>query len=71
VKNKIYFISNIFVLPAYRKQGIATRLVKKMLQEKCSNGAELLVQVSTDSELKYWENLHFIIKETVLSLKKV
>lgn len=64
-----YFIKNIYVLPTYRKQGIATNLVNKMLEVKCKPGEELFVEVSNDNDKKYWENLHFATNLFVLSLK--
>ena len=65
-----YFISNLYVLPAYRHQGIATMLVQKMLESKCEPGEELLVQVCNECDLKYWEKLEFKTKSTILSLKR-
>lgn len=64
-----YFLTGLYVLPSYRGKGIASRLVKKMLEEKCSGGEELLVQAFNDSEKKVWENLLFKVKTTTLSMK--
>lgn len=69
-KDGHYFISNIYVLPSYRHQGIATRLVHKMLETKCKDGEELLVEACHDCDLKYWEKLEFTPKSTILSLKR-
>ena len=65
-----YFIRNLYVLPAYRHQGIATNIVQKMLEEKCEPGEELLIQVCNECDLKYWEKLQFTPKSTILSLKR-
>ena len=69
-KSGHFFISTIYVLPSYRKQGIATSLVQKMLEVKCKPGEELLVEACHDCDLKYWEKLKFIPKSTILSLKR-
>ncbi len=63
-------IKNLYVLPAYRKQGIATSLVNKMIEQKCSVGDELHVEVSNENDKRYWEKLQFKTKTMVLSLKK-
>ena len=60
----------MYVLPSYRDQDVAKSLVNKMLEEKCEPGDELLVQVCKDCELKYWEQLNFSPKSTILSLKR-
>ena len=69
VQNTSYFISNLYVLPSYRKRGIASMLVHKMSEDKCSNGAELIVQVCNEDDRKFWEKLNFSVKNTILSLK--
>ena len=67
--NGHHFIRNLYVLPPYRKQGIATNLVNKMLEEKCASGEELLVEVSNENDKNYWEKLQFTTNLYVLSLK--
>lgn len=63
------YIYNIYVLPAYRKQGIANMLVKKMLSERCSHGEELIVNVTTEPYKKFWEKMNFKMETTILSMK--
>lgn len=65
-----YCISTLYVLPAYREQDVARSLVQKMLEEKCSPGEELLIQACHECDLKYWKDLGFAPKSTVLSLKR-
>lgn len=65
-----FFISNLYVLPNYRHRGIATSLVRKMLEDKCQPGEELLVQVCKEDDIKYWEKLEFTPKSMILSLKR-
>lgn len=65
-----YFIKNLYVLPAYRKKGIATNLVHRMLEEKCTSGDEVHVEVYNDNDKRYWEKLQFETKHMVLSIKK-
>ncbi len=62
-----YYLSGLYVLPAYRSKGIATRLVQKMIEEKCKNGEELHVEAFDDAEKKVWENLDFSVKTMTLS----
>jgi ribosomal protein S18 acetylase RimI-like enzyme len=64
-----YFLSGLYVVPSHRNQGIASKLVKKMLQEKCSGGEELIVKAFNDAEKKVWEKLLFSVKSTTLSMK--
>lgn len=64
-----YAIKDIFVLPAYRGQGIAKGLVQKMLEEKCSHGEELVVEISKEEDLKHWEKLQFTPKSTIMKIK--
>ena len=66
---KYYFLSGLYVLPDYRSKGIASKLVRRMLEEKCKNGEELIVQAFNESEKKVWEKLLFSVKSTTLSLK--
>ena len=66
---KYYFLTGLYVLPNYRGKNIATNLVRKMLEEKCKNGEELLVQAFNESEKKVWENLLFKVKTTTLAMK--
>lgn len=65
-----YCISYLYVLPAYRNQDIAQSLLQKMLEEKCSPGEELLIQTCHECDLKYWKDLGFAPKSTILSLKR-
>lgn len=65
-----YFIKNLYVLPAYRKKGIASNLVSRMIQEKCTSGDEVHVEVCNENDRRYWEKLQFETKGMVLSLKK-
>lgn len=67
--NKYFFLTGLYVLPAYRSKGIATQLVRRMLEEKCKNGEELIVQAFNDSEKKVWEKLMFSVKSTTLGMK--
>ena len=69
VAKKNHFIANIYVLPRYRSRGIASSLVHKILEEKCTNGEELVVEVNDERERKYLESLHFNTKNTILKLK--
>ena len=64
---KYYFLTGLYVIPSYRSKGIATQLVKKMLDEKCANGEELHVQAFNDAEKKVWEKLAFSVKTMTLS----
>lgn len=68
-QGKYYFLSGLYVLPDYRSKGIASQLVRRMLEEKCKNGEELIVQAFNESEKKVWEKLLFSVKSTTLSLK--
>lgn len=69
INNQTYFIANIYVLPQYRRKGIASILVQTMLQEKCTHGEELVVEATSEQERKYWDNLHFYTKSMFLNLK--
>ncbi len=66
---KYYFLSGLYVLPNYRSKGIATKLVNKMLTEKCSKGEELIVDAFNEAEKKVWENLNFKVHTYNLSRK--
>ena len=66
---KYYFLSGLYVIPNYRGRGIATKLVDKMLTEKCSGGEELIVDAFNESERKVWENLKFTVHTYNLSRK--
>lgn len=66
---KYYLLTGLYVLPSYRSKGIGVKLVDKMLQEKCSNGEELIVDAFNDSERKIWEKLNFSFKKMELSRK--
>ena len=63
---KFYVLTGLYVLPSHRGKGIAHRLVQKMLESKCSQGEELLVQAFNESEKKVWEKLLFNVKITTL-----
>ncbi len=65
-----FVIKDIFVLPAYRGQGIAKNLVNTMLKEKCPHGEELVVEINKEEDLRHWEKLKFSPKSTILSLKR-
>ena len=67
--NKYFCITRIYVLPQFDKQEIASALVQRLLEEKCINGEELIVQVCNECERKYYEDLHFLAKSSVLSMK--
>lgn len=62
-----FFLSGLYVLPSYRSKGIATQLVQKMLEEKCTNGEELHVQAFNEAEKIVWEKLAFSVKTMTLS----
>lgn len=66
---KYYFLSGLYVLPNYRGKGIAQKLVKRMLEDKCSQGEELIVSAFSQAERRVWEKLMFKVKLTTLSLK--
>ena len=64
-----YFLSGLYILPYYRYKGIASKLVKQMLEQKCTKGEELIVKAFSDKEKRVWESLTFKTKSTTLSLK--
>ena len=63
------YIYNIYVLPPYRKQGIAKNLVNKMMSERCFQGDELIIRVSSESEKHFWEKMDFTMDHAVLAKK--
>lgn len=69
VEGKCFFLSGLYILPYYRHKGIASKLVQKMLKEKCTKGEELIVKAFSDQEKRVWESLTFTTKSTTLSLK--
>ena len=65
-----YILTGLYVIPSYRSKGIGQQLVNKMLEEKCKNGEELIVNAFNDSERKVWEKLNFSIQKMSLSMKQ-
>lgn len=63
------YIYNIYVLPSYRKQGIASKLVEKMISERCSPGDELVIKVTSEAEKQFWEKMNFSMDHAVLGKK--
>ena len=70
VEGKYYFLSGLYVLPTFRNRGIASKLVRKMLTDKCPNREELIVTAFDEKEKQVWETLMFKLKSVTLSLKK-
>jgi GNAT superfamily N-acetyltransferase len=70
IEGECYFLSGLYVLPSYRHKGIASKLVQKILELKCTKGEELIVKAFSEKEKRVWESLMFKVKSTTLSLKK-
>lgn len=59
---KTGFVSHVFVLPEFRRQGVAAALANKLTENLKASGAQLLqLEVLTEnkSAVKFWEKLGF------------
>lgn len=68
-RNKVVYISGIFVLEAFRRRKIGRRLLKMMQDEKCTEGESLYVDAYTEEGVKFWKSLNFDIDRYVVKYK--
>ncbi len=67
-KGKAFYIRGIYVLPEYRGQGIASKMISLMREKLCCHGEQLRVEALTENELRFWRKLGFKIHHYSLYL---
>ena len=63
INGKIGYISNIYTLPGYRNQGIASRLLKSSMEEAKARGCTKIVLNATDMGRPLYEKIGFVDAE--------
>ncbi len=63
INGKIGYVSNVHTLPQYRRQGIASKLMEKIMEEAKTRGCTKVVLNATDMGRAVYEKIGFVDAE--------
>jgi len=66
---KIAYLSNVFTTPDYRRQGIASNLIREAVNDVLSQGIKKVLLHSTDMVKSIYENIGFVEGKNYFVLK--
>lgn len=64
---KTAYIGNVYTLPAFRKQGIAAKLIPMLIEEAKQDGCERILLNTTDAGRSLYEKLGFENSPTAMA----